>query len=264
MPPLLSIVTPCLNAERFLPRCLASVAGQGLEPGQIEHIVLDGGSADRSVDLIAAHAAASPGLVTHWRSEPDGGQSAALNAGFSLARGEYGAWLNADDWYEPGALPRVLAALRDRRPDVLVARARIVDQRGATIWAPTPIDPVTLPGLLRLRTRWYAGRGIVQPEAFFRLDLFRRLGGLDESLRYTMDYRLWLDLAAAGARFEHLDALVATQLAHPGQKTADRAASRREALTQARAALARHRAALGPLTRWRIARELRRFEAAAL
>src|SRR5690606_16561614 len=108
--------------------------------GDIEHIVIDGGSTDGSAEIIAA----APSLAFSI-SEPDRGQSDAINKGLARARGEWATWLNADDWLEPQALPRMLAALRaDPTIDVLVGRCRFVDLDGHTIFDPRPPDPINL------------------------------------------------------------------------------------------------------------------------
>jgi hypothetical protein len=232
---MLSIVTPCLNRAGFLPRSLASVASQPVEPGSIEHIVIDGGSTDGSRRVIEAHAAAHPGVVTVWRSEPDRGQSDAINKGFTLARGEFGAWLNADDWFEPGALRDVLAALRDiPSADVVVGRCRFVDGRGVTVYAPVPPEPINTANLLRLTSRWFNGRNLVQPEVFFRLALFRAVGGLRVDNHYSMDHELWLEFLARGARFVSIDVPVACVGVHEGQKTRDNRAAVRSILGHSR------------------------------
>lgn len=244
--PLLSIVTPCLNAARFLPRALESVSSQPTPPGEIEHLIADGGSTDGSVELIAEHARRRPGLVARWTSGPDGGQSAAINRAFEHARGAFGAWLNADDWYEPGALAKVAAALRaDPSADVLVGRCRFVDEGGRTVFAPRPPEPISVGELLRLKSRWFAGRSLVQPEVFFRLDLFRRVGGLNAENHHSMDYELWLRMLEAGGRFVTLDEDIACQGVHAGQKTADNRAVVRSVLGVALPALERLGPAMG-------------------
>src|SRR5690606_10670062 len=107
-----------------------------------------------------------------------------------------------------------------------------------TVFAPVPPDPVTPESLLRLLSGWFAGRSIVQPEAFVRREVLESLGGVDESLHYTMDHHLWVRLASAGARFQAEEIEVARQLVHPGQKTADNIAVAREMLTYAKGMLA--------------------------
>ena len=92
MPPLVSILTPSFNQGRWLGDNLASVAAQSY--GSIEHVVMDGGSRDETLDLLEA----TDGRVK-WRSEPDRGQSHALNKALGASEGEYIGWLNSDDAY---------------------------------------------------------------------------------------------------------------------------------------------------------------------
>jgi glycosyltransferase involved in cell wall biosynthesis len=107
--PILSIVTPVYNSEKFISECIESVAAQNC--GEIEHIIVDGGSSDRTVHILREKARAHSHL--RWISEPDRGQSDALNKGIGMAMGEYIGILNADDFYEPGALPRVASIIKN-------------------------------------------------------------------------------------------------------------------------------------------------------
>lgn len=219
--PLLSIVTPSLNQEQFLGECLESVAREMATPEAerlgVEHIVMDGGSTDGTVALLE-----QAGHVVYWQSKPDGGQSAAINRGLlDHATGRYATWLNADDWFEPGALGPMLERLSSSDPlGVLVGRCRFV-RDGQTIFTPKPPEPIDATNLLRLRTKWFAGELIVQPEAFFDRQFFARIGGLNESNHFTMDHEMWLGLLEAGASFESIDHPVACMRVHAGQKTAD-------------------------------------------
>ncbi len=220
-PPLLSIVTPSLNQGKYIGQCLESVAAEMASPiareHGVEHIVMDGGSTDETVGLLekATH-------LTHWQSAPDGGQSAAINRGLlDHATGRYATWINADDWFEPGALGPMLKRLAsDDAPDVLVGRCRFVEG-DRTIFSPKPPEPIDMANLLRLRTKWFAGELIVQPEAFFSREFFQSIGGLNEANHFTMDHELWLKLLEAGARFEAIDHPVACMRVHDQQKTAD-------------------------------------------
>ncbi len=243
-PPLLSIVTPTLNASGTLVRALRSVASQAVD--SIEHIIVDGGSTDGSAELIAAHAAAHPGLVTRVIIGPDRGQSDALNKGFEAARGEWGGWINADDWYEPGALAAVSRTLRaDREVDLLIGRCRFVDGSGREVFRPEPPDPVSLASLLKLKSLWFNGRSLAQPEVFFRLSLLRRIGGLNVENHYSMDHELWLRLLESGARVGVIDDALACIGVHAGQKTADNRAVVRSLLVSSEACVERSAGALG-------------------
>ena len=114
-----SIVTPNYNYGRFLRKALGSVLAQAEGEGapEIEHIVVDGGSTDGSVPILeewAASAAAQPAAKAgryafSYVSEPDGGQTDAINKGLRRATGDIVAWLNADEWYLPGKLALVAA-----------------------------------------------------------------------------------------------------------------------------------------------------------
>src|SRR5262245_17911524 len=109
--PLISIVTPSFNQAAFLEETLRSVTAQ--EYPRVEHIVIDGGSTDGSVDILRRHAAG----LRAWVSEKDRGQSHAINKGFAIASGDVLTWLNSDDTLLPGAL-RAVGETFARRADV--------------------------------------------------------------------------------------------------------------------------------------------------
>jgi glycosyltransferase involved in cell wall biosynthesis len=107
--PTFSIITPVFNGESFIAGCIESVVTQNCVG--VEHIVVDGGSTDRTVEILREKARAHSHL--RWISEPDRGQSDALNKGIAMARADYIGILNADDYYEPEALRRVATIIKD-------------------------------------------------------------------------------------------------------------------------------------------------------
>lgn len=267
VPPVLSIVTPTLNQGRFLARCIASVRDQ--PPAIAEHLIMDGGSTDGTVDLLR------DSFTGPWRSGPDGGQSHAINLALGVrasasangpgdcpsASASFATWLNADDWYQPGALGAVAEFLASNpETDVLVCNARFVAEDGRVVHTPTPPERIDEASLLMLRSVWFAGHSIVQPEVFFRLSLFRQVGGLDESNHHSMDHHLWLKFLEAGARVRRLDALVANQGVHHQQKTADRLEATRSIVRSSRAWFDR-RSAHWPLRAPEVRAELDAIEA---
>lgn len=201
---LVSIVTPSLNQARYLREAIESVRAQTHSP--IEHIVVDGGSTDGTLEILAGF----DGL--RWVSEPDRGQSHALNKGFALAEGEILGWLNADDAYEPDAVAQAVAAMHDTGAALVYADVTRVNDDGVN------------PRRIRSRpefdlwTELNLGCGIYSPAVFFTRAAFDAAGPLDESLHLTMDYDLWLRI---GKRYPvwHADAVWATQRIHDEAKT---------------------------------------------
>lgn len=182
-----SIVTPCLNAEGTIAHSLESVRNQRYEP--LEHVVVDGGSTDRTIEIVRA-----AGDHVRWISERDRGLSDAMNKGIAMARNDVVGWLNADDLYLPGALQRVADAF-ERRPDALWATGRclIIDGDGREI---RRCVSRYKDALLR---RWSYSLHLTQnfvsaPSTFVRRRAFELLGMFDERYTYSMDYDLWLRL----------------------------------------------------------------------
>src|SRR4029079_9681492 len=112
--PRVSVITPSFNQARFLDQTMRSVFDQGYP--DLDDIVIDGGSTDGSVDILRRYA----DRLAYWVSEPDGGQTHAINKGMQRAHGQVLAYLNSDDCYLPGAL-RAVAAFFDERPEVGLA-----------------------------------------------------------------------------------------------------------------------------------------------
>lgn len=119
---LVSIVTPSLNQGRYMREVIESVRAQSYTP--VEHIVVDGGSTDGTLDILREY----EGL--RWVSEPDAGQSQALNKGFALAQGEILGWLNADDAYEPEAVAQGVDALHATGAGLVYADVTRVNDDG--------------------------------------------------------------------------------------------------------------------------------------
>jgi glycosyltransferase involved in cell wall biosynthesis len=202
--PLVSVVTPSLNQGRYLREAIESVRGQTHSP--IEHIIVDGGSTDGTLDILAEYDS------MRWVSEPDLGQSHALNKGFALAEGEILGWLNSDDAYEPRAVAQAVATMRDCGAALVYADVTRVNDGG--------VDPRRVHSRpeFDLWTELNLGCGIYSPAVFFTREAFEAVGPLDESLHLTMDYDLWLRI---GKRYpvQHVDAIWAVQRVHDEAKT---------------------------------------------
>ena len=187
MPPrtlrLVSIATPCLNSERFIRETIESVAAQDYP--HIEHIVVDGGSTDGTLEILAQY----PGLAV--LTGRDRGTADAINRGFREARGEYFAYLNADDVLLPGAISAAVTALEDA-PDAagVYGEASWIDEKGATI-GPYPVRDFD-PKLLESECF------ICQPASLVRSAAFENAGMLNPDFDLTFDYEFWMRLARAG------------------------------------------------------------------
>ncbi len=185
--PAISIIIPSRNQGQFLEETIQSLLCQEY-PG-LECIIIDGASSDNSLEIIEKYKSS---LAFHI-SEPDSGQSDALNRGFARARGEIFGWLNSDDTLQPGSLAEVAAAFTNN--DIQIAMAshyRIIDADSTLC----QIRENRYSNRQRLIRYWRdQGMTINQPSVFFRAELFHRVNAsfaLD--LQYAMDYDLWLQL----------------------------------------------------------------------
>ena len=183
----MTIVTPVLDGAARLPEALASVREQGYP--DLEHVVVDGGSTDGTVELLEG----AEGI--RWISEPDRGLADAMNKGIAMATGDLVGWLNADDVYLPGALHAVgEAAAAHPEAMWITGRCPIIGADGAEIRR-----PITAYKNALLR-RYSFGRYLTQnfiscPSTFVRRAAYAEAGPLDVRYRYSMDYDVFLRIA---------------------------------------------------------------------
>ncbi len=181
---LVTIVTPSFNQARFLEQTMLSVLNQDYP--HIEYIVVDGGSTDGSVEIIQRYA----DRLSWWVSEPDRGQTDAINNGFAHAHGEILAWLNSDDTYEPGAVRAAVEALEKHPQAAMVyGDAHYIDENGRVIGR----FPAAQTDYRRLRQGYVH---IPQQASFWRASYWRQVGPLDPTFYFAMDYDLWVRLSA--------------------------------------------------------------------
>jgi glycosyltransferase involved in cell wall biosynthesis len=213
--PVISVVTPSFNQAAFIRRTIQSVLDQAYP--RLEYIILDGGSTDGSVDVIRQFAS----RLAYWTSEPDGGQSSAINAGWGRSTGDILAWLNSDDYYLPGTLHAIGEYVRTH-PEVgmVYGTCRMVDPAGrplGTMGRPFDMQQVIRGNLM-----------IPQPSTFISKELWEKVGPIDETLNYSMDF----DYFIRAARFRQpvfLDRALSVFTVHPLAKTTrDRSVARQE------------------------------------
>jgi glycosyltransferase involved in cell wall biosynthesis len=208
--PRLTIITPSYNQASFIERTLRSVLDQGYEP--LEYFVVDGGSDDGSAEIIERYA----DRLSWWVSEPDDGQTDALNKGLRRATGDYVAYINSDDYYMPGAFDAAVGALERSQARWLAGVCRFVDadDRLEELWRPQ------LPGR---RRQWWAldPWGVPQAATFWRRDVFEEFGLFREDMHYVFDTEYGLRLAYAGVLPELIEDELAVRVVHEEAKSWD-------------------------------------------
>lgn len=184
--PLISVVTPSYNQAEFLEATLGSVITQGY--GNLEYVVIDGGSPDGSADIIKRY----QGDLAYWVSESDEGHAHALNKGFARTTGDIMCWINSSDLYYPWTFATV-AEIFSQLPQVdwIMGMPSQIDTRGRPRVVRSQSGP-SVYDILAGDYRWC--RGVVQQESvFWRRSLWERAGGqLDQSLTCAADFELWL------------------------------------------------------------------------
>jgi len=220
--PRISVITPSLNQGRYLRQCIESVLSQGYK--DLELLVIDGGSKDESVAVIREYAKA----ITYWVSEPDRGQSDAINKGFARATGDLVAWLNADDFYLPGAFERVADAYAaDPQAPFYFGDGLRVDEAGTAMSNFFPTQALRFDRRALVMGLNY----ILQPSTFINRRILQQVGYLDEGLHYGMDSDLWMRLSGVGEPRIIASALSATR-EYGTTKTASGSFGRVEELRQ--------------------------------
>jgi glycosyltransferase involved in cell wall biosynthesis len=203
---LLSIIMPSYNQGEYIAEALESVLMQ--KPKDVELLVIDGGSTDdsaRKIESFAKH-------LDYWVSEPDRGQSHALNKGFGRASGQYLCWLNSDDLLIPGSVRAFREHVRNYPGKEWIAAGSIwIDADGRVLRC------TRNPG-------WssYAAKvgcmSVSAPSSFFSKRLLLGSGGVDEDYHYMMDTELWYRFASRGITYHLLDFYVWALRLHPAAK----------------------------------------------
>jgi glycosyltransferase involved in cell wall biosynthesis len=212
--PAFSIVTCTRNSAATLADTLASVQRQGCQ--DLEHIFVDAGSTDATLDLLAAY----PGNKRVLR-DVGGGISRAMNQGIEAASGEFVAHLHADDYYAgDDVLASVAARFAQEQVDWVFGAIAV--RKDGRLLPPYPVRRFSYRALA-------SGRASVpHPAVFIRRAVFERVGRFDESLEYAMDIDLWLRLARI-ARPATIDRVLAVFREHAGSvSSANKVKARQE------------------------------------
>ncbi|UCD99389.1 MAG: glycosyltransferase [Chloroflexota bacterium] len=208
--PKISIVTPSLNQAKFIEQTILSVLNQDYP--DLEYFVIDGGSTDGTLEILRKF----EGELS-WISEPDNGQSNAINKGLRMATGQVLAYLNSDDMYLPGALQKVGEFfIKNPEASWLTGKCRIIN-----------IDGVEIRRFITIyKNFWLLTRNyqvllmldfISQPATFWQRKVLEMVGFFDEELQYAMDYEYSLRV---GKQFDlyFLNEYLSAFRIHPSSK----------------------------------------------
>ncbi|MEN4041081.1 MAG: glycosyltransferase family 2 protein [Anaerolineaceae bacterium] len=183
--PRITVVTPSYNQAGTLEETIRSVVLQNYP--NLEYLVIDGGSTDGSVEIIRKYEQ----LITYWVSEPDRGQSHAINKGWQRATGELITWLNSDDYLAEGVLGRVANVYcqqMGRPTSFIYARANIINNKYEILRKIG--EPFDLSFCLKNLIDQFP-----QPSVFLTKSSFDQVGLVDEEMHYAMDFDLFLRAA---------------------------------------------------------------------
>jgi glycosyltransferase involved in cell wall biosynthesis len=216
-----TIVTPSFNQAPFLATTIESVLSQAGD-FSLDYIVMDGGSNDGSLDIIrhfdkqiatGQYPTRCREVRMRWFSEPDRGQSHAVNKGFALANGNVLGWLNSDDTYSDDRTLDRVHSFFQQRPDssFVYGRGCRIDENGRRLGEEEYITAFGIDDLLEVDY-------ILQPAAFWRRELFESAGPLDESMHYAFDWDFWIRCSRF-AELEFLDEFLANNRVYGATKT---------------------------------------------
>jgi glycosyltransferase involved in cell wall biosynthesis len=200
----LSVVMPSFNHARYIREAIDSVLNQDYP--LVDLLVMDGGSTDSTVDILKSY-----GDRLQFISQKDKGQSDAINQGFRIARGDVLSWLNSDDFFSPGAVSKVMGVFKQNEGiDWIYGDGCIVDEKGQYMFD-SGVLPFSLWKIIHHRNF------IHQPSCFFRKSLIEKVGPLDESLHYVMDWELWIRFGVY--KNKYIKEMLSSNRTYPQNKT---------------------------------------------
>ena len=205
---LVSIVTPSYNQAEFIEETILSIQNQ-IYPF-VEHIIVDGASTDGTLDILKKYV---DKIV--WVSEPDNGETEALNKGIKMAKGEIIAFVSSDNTLEPDAVEKVVSFFK-QHPDVdmLSGGANIIDKNGKLLEVIHPPDVFSVKRLIRK----VGAYGMSEPATFIKKGALEEVHGFDEKMKYVNEMDLFIRI---GMKYnvEHIPHIIANVKQQPKATT---------------------------------------------
>ena len=234
----ISIVTPSYNQAQFLERTILSVWDQEGD-FELEHIIIDGGSTDQSIDILLKYdnlykkgqfQFKCKAFNFIWLSEPDNGQSYALNKGFTISSGKLLGWLNSDDlFFNNKSLQAVHKVFIKYDRDIVVGNALMIDENDRAINdIPLIINRFDNNTFQKEIAAIQKYNIIIQPSCLFKRHVWKSLG-IDEYF-YIMDWALWINAFKANYSFLKIPEYIGSNRIHSSSKTIFASIDKKEAI----------------------------------
>ena len=201
----ISIITPSFNQGNFIEDAIQSVLNQNYD--NFEHIIIDGGSTDNTIDILKKYG------HLKWTSEPDEGQSDALNKGFKKAEGDIIGWLNADDYYESDCFKKIIDKFLFTKVDAVYADYRFIDKNKKEIRKLITQNPVQWMSL------FYCF--IPSTAFFFKKDIYNSGVKIDKNFHISMDKEFFAHIFYKGFIIKKINHIVANFRWHDNNKSLD-------------------------------------------
>jgi glycosyltransferase involved in cell wall biosynthesis len=204
--PKISIITPSYNQAAFLERTILSVLNQNYP--NLEYIIIDGGSSDGSVNIIKKYKK----YLSFWSSEPDKGQSHAINKGFKKATGEWIGFQNSDDIFLPGAIKALAEAIiANKDAEIVYGHLLRIDEndniKDIQIHVSSPL-------WMQLAQMHIQNQG-----AIWRRSLLDKYGYLDENMHFCFDNEYFARLLRGGVKYKIVDRYIGAFRSQPEAKS---------------------------------------------
>lgn len=187
----ISVVTICFDSKKNIEQTIRSVLGQSY--GNVEYIIIDGGSTDGTLDIIKKY----ENKIAYWGSAPDRGIYDAMNKGVAKATGDVIGFINSDDWYTEGAIAAIANAFDETNADIVYGHYFEVMEGG----------PCRISQRGRLKDI-YCGMVFGHPATFVKTKLLKEFP-FDCSYKIVADYAFFLSMYLQGKRFYGIDAIIA-------------------------------------------------------